>query len=102
MMIKCYIKAIQSLLLEVEGSALLQSECKAADNSILNADQVTLKSRIELLLHGNAERVRLPKLKYCKALCECICDANQVVKRISTSTITEIVELLLLMPLQKD
>ena len=43
-----------------------------------------------MLLHKNADRIRLPKLKYCKALSEYIHDANQIVNCISKSETAEL------------
>ena len=49
-----------------DGESPIDSECCVPDVSILNSKQLLLKDKIELILHSDAQRIRLPKLKYCK------------------------------------
>ena len=78
----------------IDGELPIDSKCCVPDVSILSSKQLLLKDKIELVLHSDAQRIRLPKLKYCKKLCECMKDVNQVVKCITTSDIFETVKLM--------
>ena len=49
-----------------DGESPIDSECCVSDVSILNSKQLLLKDKIDLVLHSDAQRIRLPKLKYCK------------------------------------
>ena len=78
----------------IDGELPIDRECCVPDVSILSSKQLLLKDEIELVLHSDAQRIRLPKLKYCKKLWECMKDVNQAVKCITTSDISETVKLM--------
>ena len=84
----------QVLRSSINEPLLTDIDNSIVDASSLSSSQLLMKDKIESLLHSGVERRRLPKLKYCKALKDYIFDANQVVRCISTSCISETVELM--------